>query len=49
MYFKFRYFFDDFLDLCEEYSSQIFSYLIIEVLRKIEEEVRNLREKEERR
>lgn len=49
LYFKFRYFFDDFFDLCEEYSSQIFSYLIIEVLRKIEEEVRNLREKEERR
>lgn len=49
LYPKSRHFSDDSLDPREEYSSQTFSSSTIEALRKIEEEARNLREKEERR
>lgn len=49
LYPKSRHFSDDSLDPREEYSSQTFSHSTIEALRKIEEEARNLREKEERR
>lgn len=49
LYPKTRHFSSDSLDPREEYGSQTFSHATIAALRKIEEEARNLREKEERR